>query len=186
MKGDAFTAGRVVGGVVGAVVGLVEADTGANMVVGGITGGAVTCAETLGAGCVAGVSVAGAGTAVTAVGVATAGNGINAAVDQLNTLLVGRTEGHHPWPKYLGGPSQQDLLPLSEDLHHQFHAGLDQIYARTAGSRNWQQLNVAQQEEILQSLLAYTQDFDAMNGTGTQAALMGQLNALGIPLPPSP
>jgi hypothetical protein len=117
---------------------------------------------------------------------ATAGNGVNAAVDQLNVLLVGRTEGHHPWPQYLGGPRRQDLLQLPEALHHQFHAGLDQIYARTAGSRNWQQLNAAQQEEILQNLLAYTQDFDAMNRTGTQAALIDQLNTLGIPLPPSP
>jgi hypothetical protein len=60
------------------------------------------------------------------------------------------------------------------------------LYRRTAGSRNWQQLNAAQQQEILQNLLAYTQDFDAMNGTSTHAALREQLQTLGIPLPPSP
>ena len=111
MKGDAFTAGRVVGGVVGAVVGLGEADTGASMVVGGISGGAASCAETLGAGCVAGVSVAGAGAAVTAVGVATAGNGINAAVEQANILFSSGSYRDRFYKQYPNAPK-------GDPIHH--------------------------------------------------------------------
>jgi hypothetical protein len=34
------------------------------------------------------------------------------------------TEGHHPWPKYLGGPERQELVDLCGSCHNAVHLAL--------------------------------------------------------------
>jgi len=82
MESDAFVAGRVVGGTLAAAQGIAEAVEGGGMIAGGVAGGAATCLETIGGGCAAGAAVVSAGAYEVAAGVATAGSGINAAVEQ--------------------------------------------------------------------------------------------------------
>jgi hypothetical protein len=107
MDSDAFVAGRVVGGVLGGAIGLAESVWGAGVITGGAAGGAATCLETLGGGCAAGLAIAGVGATATVAGIATAGNGINAAVDQLNILYA------------KGGGRYRDLsVDPTEERHH--------------------------------------------------------------------
>jgi RHS repeat-associated protein len=115
MDSDAFVAGRVVGGIIGGAVGLAEAVAGGGMVVGGITGGAASCIPTLGGGCAVGLAVVGAGAAVTVAGVSTAGNGVVAAVDNLNVLFS----------KSRGGSSEQFTRLSKGEIRMLQEAGYD-------------------------------------------------------------
>jgi hypothetical protein len=125
--------------------------------------------------------------------VALAGHGAiqasNAIVEtgKLSNVLMARgnaSQGHHPWPQYLGGPKNQPLLDLPTNLHEKFHAGLDKIFARGKGKVDWKSLTPAQQQDILTSILTYSQEFDADYGTKTFDAVVNSLNAAGVPLPP--
>jgi RHS repeat-associated protein len=92
-------------------------------------------------------------------------------------------QGHHPWPQYLGGPRKQPLLDLPPDLHGKFHAGLDKIFARAKGKIDWNSLTKTEQDDILSSVLTYSQDFDADYGTKTFDAVLVVLKTLGMTPP---
>jgi len=82
---------------------------------------------------------------------------------QASTSTV--TIGHHPWPKYLGGPAKQDLAKLSESLHKSYHSGLDKILPRQRGTAYYENLNAQAKQQLIRDLAAYTKAFDNKNGT---------------------
>jgi hypothetical protein len=41
-----------------------------------------------------------------------------------------KKQGHHPWPKYLGGAIEQTLTKMPPKLHYRFHAALDRFMDR--------------------------------------------------------
>lgn len=75
------------------------------------------------------------------------------------------TNGHHPWPKYLGGPAKQDLAKLSESLHKSYHSGLDKILPRQRGTAYYDKLSPQAKQQLMSDLAAYTKAFDAKYGT---------------------
>jgi hypothetical protein len=101
-----------------------------------------------------------------------------------NNIVIANTQGHHPWPQYLGGPKNQPLLDLPTDLHGKFHAGLDKLYPRARGRVDWNSLTRAEQEDVLTAVLAYSQDFDADYGMSTYDAVSKVLENLGVKPPP--
>lgn len=78
---------------------------------------------------------------------------------------TGATHGHHAWPKYLGGPSKQDLATLPKSVHEAYHRGLDALLPRTRGTPHYESLSPAARAQALRDLSAYTRAFDAKNGT---------------------
>ena len=75
------------------------------------------------------------------------------------------TQGHHPWPKYLGGPKEQDLIDLPTELHQKYHGGLDKILPRQKGKSYYDDLSPEAKEENRQKLREYTRSFDEKYGT---------------------
>jgi hypothetical protein len=90
------------------------------------------------------------------------------------------TQAHHPWPKYLGGPNKQPLLDLPTKLHEKYHQGLEKIFQRWEGTQDWGKLAPREQQAILDTLRAYSKDFDAVNSTNTAGALEDALKAAGV------
>ena len=67
------------------------------------------------------------------VSVGGAGELVNGALE-VGEGAVGAEEAvemHHAWPEYLGGPKDQDLVPLPESLHDSYHAGLKKLASRS-------------------------------------------------------
>jgi hypothetical protein len=81
------------------------------------------------------------------------------------TAAPGAIHGHHPWPKYLGGPAKQDLANLSEPLHKSYHSGLDRILPRQRGTAYYDNLSPQAKQQLIRDLAAYTKAFDAKYGT---------------------
>jgi hypothetical protein len=40
------------------------------------------------------------------------------------------TEKHHSWPDYLGGPEDQELLPMSRARHRRLHNDMQDFFGR--------------------------------------------------------
>jgi hypothetical protein len=80
---------------------------------------------------------------------------------------------------YLGGPEKQPLLRISEDLHKRYHAGLDRILPRSAGSKDWSKLSPQERQGIIDILRDYNRRFDATYGTDTSGALEMALKSAG-------
>ncbi len=89
------------------------------------------------------------------------------------------TNGHHPWPKYLGGPAKQDLAKLSEPLHKAYHSGLDKILPRQRGTAYYDNLSPQAKQQLIRDLAAYTKAFDAKYGTRLYDSLVHN----GFPAP---
>ena len=70
-----------------------------------------------------------------------------------------------PWPKYLGGAVDQELVRLPTEVHNAFHAGLDKILPRQWGTAYYKKLGPAAKKQVLRDLAAYTKAFDAKYGT---------------------
>jgi hypothetical protein len=81
------------------------------------------------------------------------------------------TQGHHAWPKYLGGKVKQTLEPLLKSLHEKFHAGLDKVLPRQVGADYYRGLGPKAKAQMLQDLGNYTKAFDAKYGTRLYDAL---------------
>jgi hypothetical protein len=79
---------------------------------------------------------------------------------------------HHAWPKYLGGATKQELVPLSKSLHDAFHSGLDKVLPRQWGSAYYRNLGSAAYQRALGDLADYTKAFDAKYGTQLYDAMM--------------
>ena len=81
------------------------------------------------------------------------------------TAAPSATHGHHAWPKYLGGPTKQDLASLPEPLHKSYHSGLDKILPRQRGTAYYDNLSPQAKQQLARDLAAYTKAFDAKYGT---------------------
>lgn len=92
-------------------------------------------------------------------------------------IVRGIIHGHHSWPKFMGGPSKQDLARLYESIHRMFHddlaralkeAGFPRVGGRRGGTEDWTEyfrLNPGKQQEAIDILRRVTRDFDRKNGT---------------------
>jgi hypothetical protein len=79
---------------------------------------------------------------------------------------------HHPWPKYLGGPSKQALEQLPKSVHDAYHSGLDKILPRQWGTKYYDGLSGAARQQMQQDLAAYTKAFDAKYGTSLSQSML--------------
>lgn len=114
-------------------------------------------------------------------------------------IVRGIVHGHHSWPKFMGGPSKQDLARLHQSLHTMFHrdlatelkaAGFPHVGGRGGGTRNWAEYfakNPEKQDEAMAILQRVSREFDRKNGTKVSKYLDGGL-AKGKPSasPPFP
>ena len=86
---------------------------------------------------------------------------------------------HHPWPKYLGGAVEQELVSLPKSLHYAFHGGLDKYLPREKSTAYYESLDSTERQQALQTLATYTKNFDAEHGTKLYDALLKN----GFPAP---
>ena len=86
---------------------------------------------------------------------------------------------HHPWPMYLGGAVEQDLVPLPRSLHVEFHRRLDVDLPKWRGTAHYESLGPTERQQALQVLAAHTKNFDAEYGTKLYDALLKN----GFPAP---
>ncbi|WP_370401372.1 eCIS core domain-containing protein [Sulfitobacter sp. JB4-11] len=89
-----------------------------------------------------------------------------------------KSEAHHAFPKYLGGPEEQALYSLPDDKHIDFHAGLDKIFKRSAGKAEFDALPMQKKVEIWKSLKLYTRQFDLWNDTKLSGTLKTHFNQM--------
>lgn len=92
-------------------------------------------------------------------------------------VVRGIINGHHSFPKFLGGAREQVLAPLHRSLHVDLHvaletalkqAGFPRVGGRGGGAADWAEyfrLNPGKADEALQILQKVTRDFDKFNGT---------------------
>src|ERR1700739_1769308 len=71
-------------------------------------------------------------------------SGTRSGTDFALALGLGAIHLHHPWPKYLGGAVDQELMPLGRDVHLKFHAGLDDIAPRSKGTKFYDKMSAEQ------------------------------------------
>jgi hypothetical protein len=86
-------------------------------------------------------------------------------VGELGVVVHNACHFHHPWPKYLGGPSKQILVKLDDKLHIEYHRGLDKILPRQWGKKFYDSLSVEAKLNADAKLGAYTRAFDKIYGT---------------------
>ena len=94
----------------------------------------------------------------------------------------GETQGHHPWPKYLGGPETQELYNLDQKLHTEYHRRLDEYAHRKFGTENYEKLfdTPEKTEELLDALLEFNRYFDETYDTHTFEMLQDVLRDEGL------
>jgi hypothetical protein len=108
---------------------------------------------------VAGLAEVGAlATGILAVSTTPLDSGEDEAIDRINQ--------HHSWPKYLGGDPAQPLSTLSEDLHVQYHAGLQsEIAPQCHGKAYYDALSLEERVNLFRKVIDYTKQFDTEHGT---------------------
>ena len=79
---------------------------------------------------------------------------------------------HHAWPKYLGGPSKQDLVRMPKNVHDAYHAGLDEILPRRMTTEYYNGLSAAARKTLEEKLAKFTKSFDALHGTELWDAML--------------
>ena len=104
---------------------------------------------------------------------------------------------HHPWPKYLGGPSEQELVPLRNSLHRALHsqlgaamrkAGFPPVGGSTGSTDSWAEYftaNPRSREKAVEILRQVISDFDRVHGTSINPRLETMLRqnpATGLPI----
>lgn len=70
--------------------------------------------------------------------------------------------GHHPWPKYLGGPEDQELYYLPKIRHDYYHYLIKQVAPEDCDYEN---MDYAERMEIFREVIEVTKEFDAEQGT---------------------
>ena len=79
------------------------------------------------------------------------------------TLLVKKlasVNAHHPWAKYLGGPTKQALESLSPELHTLYHKGLDELLPRWKSGKYYRSMTPEEQAINFAKFQKYTEAFD--------------------------
>ncbi len=69
-------------------------------------------------------------------------------------LKMIKTEGHHLWPKYLKGPSEQLLKGLTRFEHLKVHEVIDQFFPRYKGAEAYKNISPEDLYEILNDIYA--------------------------------
>jgi Pretoxin HINT domain len=101
------------------------------------------------------------------------------------SILVHNTDIdlHHPWPQYLGGPANQDLVPVDAITHQAYHNLLDDAgLPRNLGGQYYQDIwaiSLAQKLEDMQTFKNATQAFDETYGT----SFFNAAKQAGMPIP---
>lgn len=92
-------------------------------------------------------------------------------------VIRGIVQGHHPWPKFMGGPVQQDLARLHQSLHGKFHselgaalkeAGFPRVGGIGGATEDWAthfKMNPERFDKSVEVLQDTTRQFDKKNGT---------------------
>lgn len=112
-------------------------------------------------------------------------------------FIRGVIEGHHAFPKFMGGPNKQDLARLFQSLHREFHAELSaalkkadfpRVGGQGGGTTDWAEffkLNDGKRDEALQILRDVSRSFDRRRGTRISKSLDAALTRSEGP-PPTP
>ncbi len=107
-------------------------------------------------------------------------------------VVRGIIHGHHSWPKFMGGPSKQELARLYKSLHVDLEAALKQagfprVGGRGGGTQDWTEyfrLNPGKRDEAMGILQDVTREFDRKNGTKISKYLDDSLAEGKPPTPP--
>ena len=100
-----------------------------------------------------------------------------------HTFFVGEdavlvhNDGHHCFPKYLGGAKKQVLTHIPNDLHKLYHKGLDKVAPRQKGKAYYDNLTPTEKDKYLDAFRDYTEEFDKTHGTD----LLGGARSNGFP-----
>lgn len=120
--------------------------------------------------------------AATAIGGVRATKAITKAIEE-------GIERHHPHPRFLGGPSKQELYDLVRNMHVDFHgkltaalkeAGFPRVGGPGGSAKNWAEYfaeNAGSREKAYEILRRVTRDFDEANGTSISKHLDDILGA---------
>ena len=93
------------------------------------------------------------------------------------SVVRGIINGHHPFPKFMGGPARQGLFRIHRSLHDDLHRDLGKAYrelgfpkisGKGGGTDIWREYfarNPMRRDEAKNLLLRVTRDFDRKNGT---------------------
>lgn len=100
-----------------------------------------------------------------------AGSGEDEAVARLKHDEAERTERHHPWPKYLGGAEDQELVELPRSVHIEYHRGLQQFAQHWRGKSYYDSMSPEARTDLFEKLSRYTEQFDEDRGTNLLDAL---------------
>jgi hypothetical protein len=100
-----------------------------------------------------------------------AGSGEDEAVARLKHDEFERTERHHPWPKYLGGAEDQELVELPRSLHIEYHRGVQEFAEHWRGKPYYDNMSPDARAELFEQLSRYTKQFDDEHGTSLLEAL---------------
>jgi hypothetical protein len=110
-------------------------------------------------------------------------------------VVRGIIEGHHAWPKFLGGPSKQELAELYKSIHTMYHvdlgkalreAGFPRVGGKGGAINNWADLfraAPAKQREALEILRRVTKKFDNRNNTQLSRYLESELEKGKLSIP---
>jgi len=94
-----------------------------------------------------------------------AGGGEDEEVDALKEREFELTERHHPWPKYLGGDEDQELVELPKSLHIEYHKGVQSFARHNVGTSYYDNLGPEAKTELFRELTNFTKQFDSDHGT---------------------
>ncbi|THD83270.1 MAG: hypothetical protein E7812_00305 [Phenylobacterium sp.] len=112
-------------------------------------------------------------------------------------VVQGIVEGHHSFPKFMGGAVDQELARIHHSLHTMFHAdlraalkdaGLPRIGGTGGSTEDWANFfsaNPAKREEAMAILKRVTREFDRNNGTRISKYLDPALSDGQAPTPPT-
>lgn len=113
-------------------------------------------------------------------------------------VIRGIFHGHHSWPKFMGGPTEQELTRLYKSLHVDFHselatalkeAGFPRIGGKGGSIEDWARYyseNAGKADEAIEILRRTTRDFDRRNGTNISKYLEGTLTGSKPSVSPPP
>jgi len=89
---------------------------------------------------------------------------VQAAIQQAHSTLAKAVSSgshqHHVWARYLGGPANGPLVNIDAKLHAAYHAGLDKIFSRFAGSQAFNASSKIEKANVLNDFVTYTAKFD--------------------------
>ena len=107
--------------------------------------------------------------------------GASGSGSTLLNFFSGNFQYHHPLPKYLLGPENQELYKMSENDHTRYHMLLDNFLPRKMGNNYYNEVMYSQkkQAELYEWLRWFNKDFDKTYGTHTFEALDDVLRAEG-------